>query len=330
MTLNKTGFRVGAFVIAGAAALLAVLYFLAGASIGQGVPYETYFQESVQGLDIGTAVKFRGVVVGQVTDVGLVSAEYPPPNMQAAGEKVYQQIVVRFRLNPRKLGKAMDIGEAVIQGLRAQIAPQGITGLSYIDLSFASPQTYPVQPIPWTPNSTVIPSIPSTLSQVQDALENILSSLSQADIGKMAAQVSALISTMHEEMTTGDTHQAIASAKELLDNLNKAVQQSDLPGTTASIRNLAGGPQTLQIISQLNQTTAQLAKITAQLPAVVAASQSTVNKANETTSDLQTQLLPILRNMKATTDNLRDLSAELSANPGQAILGSPPPPEGQK
>lgn len=330
MTSNTTGFRVGIFVLAGAAALLAVLYFLSGSGFRQGVTYETYFQESVQGLDVGTAVKFRGVVVGQVTDVGLVSAEYPPPDTQAAGQKVYQQIVVRFRLNPRKLGKAMDISEAVTQGLRAQIAPQGITGLSYIDLSYANPQNYPVPPIPWTPNTPVIPSIPSTLRQVQDALENVLSSLSQADVGKIAVQVSGLISALHEEITTGDAHQAIASTKTLLDNLNKTMQQSDLPGTTASIRNFMGGPQTLQIITQLNQTTAQLAKITAQLPAVVAASQSTVNKANETTSDLQAQLLPILRNMKATTDNLRDLSAELSANPGQAILGSPPPPEGEK
>jgi len=131
-------------------------------------------------------------------------------------------------------------------------------------------------------------------------------------------------------VTTGDAHQAIANANTLLANLNTKVNQSDLPGTTASIRNLAGGPQTVQIISQLNETTAQLAKISQQLPALVASSQATINQANETTSDLQSQLLPILQDMKTTTDNLRDLSAELSANPSQAILGAPPPPEGTK
>jgi len=330
MNSNTTGFRVGAVVIAGVVAILAILFFLSGGIFRQGVLYETYFRESVQGLDVGTTVKFRGVTVGQVTDVGLVTAEYPPPNTQAARDKVYRQVVVRFRMSPRKLGKAFNIKNAITQGLRAQLQPQGITGLSYIDLSFADPQTYPVQPVPWTPDTTVIPSIPSTFNQVQDALENVLSSLSQADIGKMATQISSLISTLHQEMTTGYAHQALASASDLLNNLNKAVQQSDLPGTAATIRTLAGGPETLQIIAQLNQTTAQLAKISSQLPAVVAASQATINQATETTADLQAQLLPILRDMKTATGNLRDLSAELSANPGQMILGSPPPPEGNR
>ncbi len=330
MNSNTTGFRVGAVVIAGVVAILAILFFLSGGIFRQGVLYETYFRESVQGLDVGTTVKFRGVTVGQVTDVGLVTAEYPPPNTEAARDKVYRQVVVRFRMSPRKLGKAFNIKNAITQGLRAQLQPQGITGLSYIDLSFADPKTYPVQPVPWSPDTTVIPSIPSTLNQVQDALENVLSSLSQADIGKMATQISSLISTLHQEMTTGDAHQALASASDLLNNLNKAVQQSDLPGTAATIRTLAGGPETLQIIAQLNQTTAQLAKISSQLPAVVAASQATINQATETTADLQAQLLPILRDMKTATGNLRDLSAELSANPGQMILGSPPPPEGNR
>jgi ABC-type transporter Mla subunit MlaD len=265
-----------------------------------------------------------------VTDVGLVTAEYPPGSQEEGNQKVYQQVVVRFRVDPRKMGETVDIQNAIANGLRVQIEPQGITGLSYVDFSFVNPQTYPVQTVPWTPDSTVIPSMPSTLTQVQDAVEQIMSSLSKADLGKMATQVSSLINTLNQEVTTGDAHQAIAQANSLLTNLNSVATRSDLPGTTASIRNLADGPQTVQIISQLNQTTAQLAKISSQLPALIAASQATINQANETTSDLQAQLLPILQDMKTTTNNLRDLSAELSTNPAQAILGSAPPPEGAK
>lgn len=330
MNSRSTGFRVGLFVLAGVVGLLALVLFLSGAELHPGLKYETYFQESVEGLDVGTAVKFRGVTIGQVTDVGLVTAEYPPASVTAGNQKVYQQVVVRFRVDPRKIGETGSIQNAIANGLRVQIEPQGITGLSYVDLSFVSPQTYPVQPVPWAPDSTVIPSVPSTLTQVQDAVEQIMSSLSKVDMGKMATQISSLINTLNQEVTTGDAHQAIAQANTLLISLNSAVTRSDLPGTTASIRNLADGPQTVQIISQLSQTTAQLAKISSQLPALVAASQATINQANETTSDLQAQLLPILQDMKTTTNNLRDLSAELSANPAQAILGAAPPPEGAK
>jgi ABC-type transporter Mla subunit MlaD len=155
-----------------------------------------------------------------------------------------------------------------------------------------------------------------------------MSSLSHVDLATMVSQVSSLMTTLNQEVTTGDAHQAIAQANTLLANLNTTVQQTNLPGTSAAIRNLADGPQTEQIIAQLNQTTAQLAKISAQLPALVASSQATINQANETTSDLQSQLIPILQDMKSTTANLRSLSAALSRNPSQAILGAPPPPEG--
>ncbi len=324
MGKGSAGFRVGAFVLAGAVALLALLFFLTGGRFNQGTLYETYFSESVQGLDVGTPVKYRGVTVGQVADMELAAAEYPPPDATAAGEPVYQQVMVRFRMDPSKVGAMQGIETAIAQGLRAQILPQGITGLSYIDLSFVDPKLYPAQVVPWRPDETFIPSRPSTLAQVQNTVQNLVTSLNQADIGKVAGQLGDLISTLNQEVGSGDAHQAVANANTLLATLNQVVQQSDLPGTAASIRNLAGGPQTRQLLTQLDQTTTQLAKVSAELPALVAASQSAVNQANETTADLQTQLLPILRDMKATTDNLRDLSAELSANPGR-IFAAPPP-----
>jgi ABC-type transporter Mla subunit MlaD len=329
MESKGAAFRVGLFVLSGIIALLALVFFLSGSALHPGTPYETYFQESVQGLDVGTAVKFRGVTIGKITDVGLVTAEYPPPAGAVQDSKVYRQVVVRFQVDPRKLGNVVNVDTAIAHGLRAQIAPQGITGLAYLELSFVNPVQFPQQPVPWTPDSTELPSIPSTLTQVQDAAQQILSSLGKVDVGKMVDQISQLTATLDTEMTTGDAHQALANANILLAALNNQVQQANLPGTTAAIRNLAGGPQTMQILAQLNQTTAQLSKVSAELPALVAQSQATINQADETTADLQSQLGPILQDMKAATANLRDLSAQLQHDPGQVLLGSAPPPEGQ-
>lgn len=327
MDSKKASLRVGMFVLAGIVALLALIFFLSGSALHPGTPYETYFQESVQGLDIGTEVKFRGVTIGKITDIGLVAAEYPPPNGTVSNQKVYQQVVVRFQVDPRKLGGSVDVNQAIAQGLRVQIAPQGITGLAYLELSFVSPAQYPVQPVPWTPESTVLPSMPSTLTQVQDAVEQLLSSLSKIDIGKMVDNVSQLTTTLDQEMTTGDAHQALANADTLLANVNTEVTQANLPGTTASLRNLVDGPQTRQVIAQLNQTTQQLSKVSAQLPGLIAASQSTVNQASETTADLQAQMLPILQSLKTATANLSELTDQLQHNPGQVLLGAPPPEE---
>ncbi len=330
MESSRAAFRVGMFVVAGIIGVLALIFFLSGATLHPGVKYESYFQESVQGLDVGTAVKFRGVTIGHVTDVGLVTAEYPPSNPQDSDRKAYQQVIVRFTIDPRKIGKINDINASIAHGLRVQVQPQGITGLSYVGLSFVNPAQFPVTPVPWTPDTTVIPSIPSTLTQIQDAVQQLMSSLSHVDAGKMIAQISTLTNTLTQEFTTGDAHQALANANALVKNLNATVAATELPQTSAAIRNLAQGKQTEQIIAELNQTTAQLSKASSQLPALVASSQATINQANETTADLQAELGPILQDLKTTTANLRTLSSELSRNPSQVILGAPPPPEGDK
>ncbi|MGE4480530.1 MlaD family protein [Acidocella sp.] len=329
MELNAASFRVGAFVLAGIACLVALFLFLSGGLFQGGTLYESYFSESVQGLSVGTAVKYRGVPVGNVTYLGLAAMDYAPDIRSIENDHQYRQIVVRFRLNFKKVGE-VDIEKAVRAGLRAQIKPQGITGLSYIDLSFVNPKTYPPEAVPWHPDDPVIPAIPSTLTQVQDVAEKIFSSLGQVDIAKMSDNLSQLLATLNDEVSSGDAHKALANADELLSTLNQALKQSNLPATTASIRNLAGGKQTEQILAQLNQTTAQLAKISSQLPALLSASQAAVNQASETTADVQGQLLPILQSMKATMDNLRDFSSTLSTNPSQVIWGAPPPPPAQE
>jgi ABC-type transporter Mla subunit MlaD len=331
MDSSQNAFRVGIFVIGGLIALIAVIMFLASAGFNQGTAFETYFRESVQGLDVGTAVRFHGVTIGQVTDVGLVFAEYPPPN--AGGEdvnKAFRQIVVRYRVNMRKIGPKWNFNAAIAHGLRAQLRSQGITGLSYIELTFVNPADNPVPPVPWTPRSPVIPSIPSTLTQLTDAVQQAILQLGQANLPKMLDELGDLISTLNQQVSRGDAHQAISNANELLETLNTTVKQSDLPATSAAIRNLAGGPQTLQMITQLNQTTAQLAKISAQLPALVAASQSTVQQTSEMAADLQAQLGPIMQDLKSTTANLRLLSDSLSRNPASVITGAQPPPPPQQ
>jgi len=65
-----------------------------------------------------------------------------------------------------------------------------------MDLSFVNPLSYPVQPVPWTPDSTVIPSVPSTFTQITDAIEQVMTTFSHVDLNKMVTQISSLTSTL--------------------------------------------------------------------------------------------------------------------------------------
>ena len=68
MKQNTRYFYIGCFVLTGFL-LLAFGCILFGGSelFARKVYFETYFNSSVQGLDAGGAVKFRGVPIGKVT-----------------------------------------------------------------------------------------------------------------------------------------------------------------------------------------------------------------------------------------------------------------------
>jgi ABC-type transporter Mla subunit MlaD len=318
--------RTGLFVLGGIIVLIGAIFVLSGNAFRSGLNYESYFAESVQGLDVGSAVKFRGVTIGKVTDIGLVSAEYPPADPADLVKAVYHQVVVRFRVDPKKIGPDANFSGAIDHGLRVQVAPQGITGLAYLELSFVSPAQQLVKPIPWQPRSFVIPSITSTLTQVQDALQTFLTNMSGVKFGQTVQDLNAIVGTLSTELTTGDAHQAIANANGLLGELKTQVAQADLPATTASIRNLADGSKTNAILNQLDSASRQLASASAAMPKLLAQTQATIAAANQTTATLTRQMIPILRNLNQASSNLDELSETLKNNPAVVLRGTPPPP----
>ncbi|HQT74550.1 MAG: mammalian cell entry protein [Acidiphilium sp. 37-67-22] len=319
--------RTGLFVIGAIVVLIGLVFLLSGNMFQRGAVYESYFRESVQGLDVGSAVKFRGVTIGKVTSIALVAAEYPPPDKKNLNRKVYHQVVVQYRIDPRKLGRDADIREAIRHGLRVQVAPQGITGLAYLELSFANPQTNPPQSVPWAPHHLVIPSVPSTLTEVQDAVQGLLNNMRNVKLGRTIDTLTSMIDTVNRELSTGSAHDALVNVNGLLVELQQQVKQADLPATTRSMRTLADGTQTREILQQLEATSAALAKASAAMPALVAQSAATIRHANEATATVERQMLPILQSLKQASANLEDLSDTLKRNPAAVLRGREPPRE---
>ena len=89
--------RVGLLVVAGIGLVIGLVWFFGGARLAHGTLYESYFREFVQGLEVGAPVKYRGVTVGRVTELGLVSAEYGSRNAPVQIDRqTYRLVFVRF------------------------------------------------------------------------------------------------------------------------------------------------------------------------------------------------------------------------------------------
>jgi paraquat-inducible protein B len=324
--------RVGLLIVIGIVGIVGFAVYLGGSRITDGARYETYFRESVQGLDVGAPVKYRGVTLGQVTAIGLVSAIYmrdQPPDLRRATARL---VYVRFLIDPSRVGRLPNEGDAVRLGLRTRLASQGLTGLAYVEIDFADPAKFPVQDVPWTPQFTYLPSMPSTISQVQDAAQALLAKVNGVDLEHLSGSLQAVLDDVHGQLTTGDAHALLSEAAGLLGTLRTAVDKADLPGvasdlrtTLVAVRNTAGGKETRDLLAAATRATDRLSDAAAKLPALVAALQATVQRANNGTADIQADLVPVLRDARTAVQNLRDTTETLRRYPASVLLGAPPP-----
>jgi ABC-type transporter Mla subunit MlaD len=330
MGSRGTFLRVGLLVVVGTALLIAVVMFLAGSRLREGKRYETYYSESVQGLEVGAAVKYRGVTVGRVSEIGLTSATYFRDTEVRNAD--YRLVFVRFVIDQTRVGRLPDTQSAIESGLRVKLASQGLTGLSYLELDFVNPSLYAPLKLQWTPEGEYIPSMPSTLNQVQDAVQNFLAKMDRVRIDQIAADLDGLIGDLRNELRDGDGHRALTALAALLATAEREVQGADLPALSAALRatadaarTLLGGPQTRATLTNASLATDRLAQAAAQLPGLIASLQDTARRAGNGTADIQAALTPILRDLQATLANLRDTSETLRRYPAATLLGGPPP-----
>jgi phospholipid/cholesterol/gamma-HCH transport system substrate-binding protein len=323
--------RVGLLILGGVALLLALIWFLGGGRIGKGRLFESYFSESVQGLDLGAPVKYRGVTIGRVSDLGLVNAEYNRNPPDERDQTTYRLVFVRFVIDTTKIGQVPDTTAAIDLGLRIRIASQGITGLNYLELDFVDPAKYPALEVPWTPKAEVIPSMPSTLSQVQDAAQQVLAKLNRVDIDALSMQVAGLLGDLRAELASGDVHTTLEAASRLLRTTSESLQAADLPGLTAdlkhtstSLRDTVQGEPMQKLIANAALAAERVATAAARLPALIASLQTTARRAGNGTSDLEQSIAPVLRDVQAAVQNLREMTDSLRRYPAQVL--SPPPP----
>jgi ABC-type transporter Mla subunit MlaD len=331
--MNFTHLRVGVMLLASLGLAVGLVLFLGRNRVSDGLRFETYFRETVQGMDVGSPVRFRGVQLGQVTEMMLASAAYP----ESAGsvqDTHNRLVVVRFVVDPAKLGRVPETGAAVRAGLRARLAAQGITGLVYMELDFVADvdRARPVD-YTWQPSLPVIPSAPSTISQVRDAAEEVAAKLRDVDVVRLANSLQGLLDDARGQIGGGELRQTLAEAALLLKTLRGGVEAADIPGlatelrdTVAALRTLAGGEQSRELIAATTKTAERLSEAVTRLPALIANLETAVRRVNNSTADAQSELLPALRDARAAAASLRDTTETLRRYPG-SVLSAPPPRE---
>jgi ABC-type transporter Mla subunit MlaD len=224
MSERANEFKIGAFVLAGIGLILAGLVaFAFSRDVEPVIYFETYVTDEVDGLSVGSAVKLRGVVVGQVTSIRFSWNEYPPGNPSC--------VVIRFTV-ARSLSPIAGTGDAggllqerIEKGLRAVVQGQGITGASVLALKYVDPKRYPALDFPWTPQYLYVPSAPSELSQILTAVAHTLNSVEKINFEAIGASVQTKLDDLDVKAISKQLEQAIAEGKSTLQEIRVQVDK---------------------------------------------------------------------------------------------------------
>lgn len=271
-------FKLGLFVIGGALLLLVVLFALGlGRFFQKTYKIETYINESVNGLEQGSAVKYRGVRVGSVTEIGFVALKY---GSKADGNRY---VFVECTLDKDLFGglgnKPSDeqAADEVARGLRARPISQGLTGQLFLGLDYVDPGRNQHLPINWEPSNIYIPSAPSTLSRVEQAvlgISNTLSGLEEAQLPEAVKSFRRFADSASTVLEGTDAREVgvrlsatLEQARKLLARINTLVEDPavgtllpDAAKTMAGARKLmeGSGPDAATLLREARETTTSL------------------------------------------------------------------------
>jgi hypothetical protein len=196
--------KIGLFVSLGIAATIAVAVALGAMRLHRSTTaYFTYFDESVNGLDRGAAVKARGVTIGQVAEITLA------PD--------HRMVEVRMEMDDKTFARlGLPTGPHKIPAnLRAQIASQGLTGSAFVSIDFFEPDRNPAPALTFLPSEPYIPAATSQLKGIEDSLTKAMDGLAD------------LVGTMSREGLSEKTVRAIASAGDVLADLDRFLKTLD-------------------------------------------------------------------------------------------------------
>ena len=347
MSLKANYFKLGLFVIGAIISGAIVLVVIgSGRWFQPKLTIETYFNESVQGLDIGSKLKYRGVSIGEVTRIGFTYNKYQLDRPMAQRARY---VLVEAQIEPRLLGGRAAAGDItnpqnaqmeIDRGLRVRLAPQGITGTSYLEIDYVDPPP-PILQIDWKPDNTYIPGAPSTVTALINSASEIMDRLHKLDIEATLANLNKLLVTTNDRVAAVDTRalsqrldRVLAKTETKLDGID-AKKLSDeavallteLRESNVELKKTLANPA-LQKLP--DDTAAAVARIRAivddpNLPKSIGSLSRTLGRIDRILGGGEADLTVTLENLRQITDNLRDLTEDAKRYPANLILGEPPP-----
>lgn len=314
--------KIGAFVCAAILlAVVAVVLMGSGPMRKRELLFETFVEETVQGVSEGSALKYRGIPVGSVKSISFATYDYTDEDVRpdASAEDVdrasrYARIVLAVNTTDMPDPEAFQrfVEEETAKGLRAHMKSQGITGLVYVDLDYEDPDR-PTLPVPWKPKHPYIPMAPSLSKTLTDAVQGVAQEIRgfadvRANVTNLAVRIAALVDNANAVL--GGVPALVAAASNAVASADAFLRAAKddaapLPGLLSETSNL--------VVS----ASAFLDSVKGDVAGVAASSTNFLVGADATVAGLRTPLESTLDDLSRASRNLADILDAIRDDPGR-------------
>jgi len=305
MSTKSSKFLIGLFMIVGSLICAGIIIWVGASRIFmKGSVYAIYFDESVQGLQVDSAIKYRGVEIGKVQSINVA------PD--------YRLIEVIMKV---------DLEGDLQKNTIASLKTAGITGIVFIELDRISVGELSDSPkLTFKPAYPVIPSRKSEISRFLADTGAIMDSIKSIDFGGISNSlknttraIEKLVESKRINNIMTNLESTSANLDELMTRINKMVAQgkvdqavSETLGILSDTRKLIGQAKNdvdaLNLREKAERTDVLIDDITKKTKAI--------------TNDLQ----DTSENLRVTSENLQKLSDSLNRDPSELIFTKQAPP----
>jgi paraquat-inducible protein B len=311
--------KVGAFVLIGAAILVVTLALLGSARLfSRPVPMILYFRDSVNGLTVGSPVKYRGVTIGQVRTISLASVAGSETLLIPVKIEIDERAFQSDGISSPPLTDPEQLKKAVTAGLRATLETESlVTGRLFVSLDVfprAEPPIYVGSPryleiptqstglVEFIKNLSKI-DLPRMVEQLNQILVRLDTSLSELNVKELNDRLAHVLGSIDSLLTTTKWTEAVDSIRETSDKARDVLATID--------REFA------PLATNLNQTAHAATKTFGELQGAAADLRRVLASESPTMSELQRAL----EETSLAARSLRQLSEELSRNPASLLRG---------
>jgi len=342
---------IGAFVIGAIAlAVIAVIIFGSGKFLRKTQKYVMFFQGSVKGLSIGSPVIFRGVRIGEVTDISI--------RIQQADLAFYIPVIVEVHVDKVNTTgmrvKPYEFYQALIdKGMRAQLQSQSfVTGQLAVALDFFPDK--PAKFVGLDKRYREIPTVPTTLEDLaktlqdlhlEELVERVKSAVAGIDrvvnspeIPKMLQSLSQRVEETGLLVRNVDSQLGplISSLDGTVKDVQKFVQHVDaridpvlsrVEGVLQAVENVTQN-DVQKLVRDVNQLVPEVSKILGTLQGTLEETKTTISSIEGTAgpnSVLVYKLTETLEEVSNTARSLRNLTDYLQQHPEALIRGKKNP-----